>query len=346
MNFIKKHIIKPLLLGITISILLTLIFNLGPHFTIGDFIEQLVYSVILTFLFWKGNEAIRKYLTKNISWLEKTRRRVFTHVLMAVSYSLLIILLFYLYVWFTLMHKPNLNGFYIHFRFGIYICFSINLIVILTSYSLNFFRNWKNSVLNEERLKRESLALQYESLKNQVNPHFLFNSLNVLTSLIERDSKASVQYVKQLADVFRYVLDQNVKELVPIETEMKFIKSYIFLQQIRFGDNLKTMITVKDDFSIVPIALQILIENAVKHNEVSAERPLSIKIYEDEQYLMVENNIQLRNYLPDSNQLGLKTLEFQYEFLSGKKVEVISENDTFVVKIPKIKNEEHAGIGH
>jgi LytS/YehU family sensor histidine kinase len=180
-----------------------------------------------------------------------------------------------------------------------------------------------------------------------VNPHFLFNSLNVLTSLIERDRKASVQYVKQLADVFRYVLDQNVKELVPVETEMKFINSYIFLQQIRFGDNLKTSITIKnDDFLIVPMALQILIENAVKHNEISAERPLDITICDDEQYLIVENNVQPRNYLPDSNQLGLKTLEFQYEFLSGKKIEVICEDGTFVVKLPKIKNNDHAGIGN
>src|ERR1035437_1147933 len=314
MNFIKKHIIKPLILGVVIAILLTLIFNLGPSYSSRDFIEQIIYSVILTFLFWKGNEAIARYLTKNISWLERTKKRIAFHVLLAVSYSLLVISLFYLYVWFILMHKQGLTGFYSHFRFGIYICFSINLIVILASYSLNFFRNWKNSVLNEERLKRESLALQYESLKNQVNPHFLFNSLNVLTSLIERDSQASVNYVKQLADVFRYVLDQNVRELVPIETEMKFINSYIFLQQIRFDENLKTTISIKDDFLIVPMALQILIENAVKHNEVSAERPLIIKIYDNERYLIVENNIQLRNYLPDSNQLGLKTLEFQYEF--------------------------------
>jgi len=228
-----------------------------------------------------------------------------------------------------------------------YLCFSINLIIIFISYSRHFFLNWKNSVLNEERLKRESLALQYESLKNQVNPHFLFNSLNVLTSLIERDSEASIKYVKQLSDVFRYVLDQNVRELVPIKTELEFIRSYIFLQQIRFGANFNINISIREeDFNIVPMSLQLLIENAVKHNEISDENPLMIKIYDEEQYVIVDNNLQPRNYLPESNQVGLKTLEFQYEFLSGKKVEVICEHNHFVVKLPKIKDKDHANIGN
>ncbi len=344
---IIKHIIKPIALGIVIAILLTLIFDLGPNYSARNFLEQAFYSIILTFLFWKGNAAIAAYLSKKINWLENTRKRVFIHLTLAVSYSISVILLFYLYIWFILMHKQDLKSFYSHFQTGIYVCFSINLIVILTSYSYHFFLYWKNSVLNEEKLKRESLALQYESLKNQVNPHFLFNSLNVLTSLIERDSDASIKYVKQLSDVFRYVLDQNVRELVPVEIELKFIESYIYLQQIRFSENFKINITIKEtDFLIVPLALQILIENAVKHNEISAENPLIIQIYDDEQYLFIDNNIQPRNYLPDSNQVGLKTLEFQYEFLSGKKMEIHNDDSQFVVKLPKIKNKDHAGIGN
>jgi len=209
---------------------------------------------------------------------------------------------------------------------------------MLISYTYYFFKYWKKAVLSEEQLKRESLSLQYESLKNQVNPHFLFNSLNVLTSLIEKDKDASIKYVKQLSDVFRYVLDQNGRELVPITTELKFIESYRFLQQIRFGTNFKIQININDkDFQIVPLALQILIENAVKHNEISLENPLTIKIYDDEGFLYVSNNLQLRSNIPDSNHIGLKTLDFQYEFLSGKKMEVIHNHSHFVVKFPKLK---------
>ena len=200
-------------------------------------------------------------------------------------------------------------------------------------------------MLNEERLKREALALQYESLKNQVNPHFLFNSLNALTSLIERDRDASINYVKQLSAVFRYVLEQNGQKLVPVETELKFIESYNYLQQIRFGNNLTISISIKDaDFMIVAMALQILIENAVKHNEISEDYPLVINIFDDNQSLIVENNIQPRSNLPDSNLIGLKNIEFQYEFLSGKKIEISDSDGRFIVKLPKIKNTEHAGI--
>jgi LytS/YehU family sensor histidine kinase len=207
----------------------------------------------------------------------------------------------------------------------------------LFSYSRSFFKNWKRSVINEERLKRESIALQYESLKNQVNPHFLFNSLNVLTTLIEKNQEASIKYVEQLSEVFRYVLDQNSTELVPIETELKFIGSFIYLHKIRFGDNLQVKIAVTDpSFFVVPVALQILVENAVKHNEISSEKPLLIEIFDDNHYLVIRNNLQPRNYLPDSNHIGIKTLEFQYNFLSGKKLEFCNNGSYFTVKLPKI----------
>jgi sensor histidine kinase YesM len=346
---IIKHILLPIGVGIAIGCLLTVFFNWQNIFSWQAFLEQSLYSVILTFLFWKGNTTIIKLLTKKFSWLENTRKRVIIHIILAVVYSMLVIHLFYFYIWFLILHKPNFNfsGFYQHFNVGIYICFSINLIFILGSYSGHFLKFWKTSVINEERLKRESLALQYESLKNQVNPHFLFNSLNILTSLIEHDRDASVNYVKQLSDVLRYVLEQNVNELVSISTEMKFIESYIFLQQIRFGENLKTSIKIEEeDFLVVPLALQILIENAIKHNEISAEKPLNIQIHDDGEYLVVENNVQPRNYLPESNQLGLKTLEFLYGFLSGKRMEVNCENGKFIVMLPKIKNTDHASTGN
>lgn len=217
-------------------------------------------------------------------------------------------------------------------------CLSITVIVTLISYAYNFFKYWKKSVLKEEELKRERIILQYEALKNQVNPHFLFNSLNVLTSLIELDKDASIKYVKQLSEVMRYVLDKNSTELVPIDVELKFIDSFVYLLKIRFGNNLKVQVNIVDrTFFIVPVALQILIENAVKHNEVSVDRPLYIDITEDGDYLVVANNIQDRNSLPDSNFIGLKSLTFQYEFLSGRQMEIVNDGVSFTVKIPKIK---------
>lgn len=325
------------LIGFSIGNLSTVLFNLKDFFNWHSFLERSGYSIILTLFFWQGNQAIIKYINKKNSWLENTRAVVIKVLISTIVYSLAVMCAFYLYIWIFLMHRRTLQGFYENFQVGFYVCFSITAIWILVVFANYFFRYWKKALLREEQLKRESLALQYESLKNQVNPHFLFNSLNVLTSLIEKDPNASITYVKQLSDVFRYVLDQNVRELVQLETELKFIDAYNFLQKIRFNDNFRLVTDIREkNFMIVPLALQILIENAVKHNEISTDNPLTIRIYDDHDSLFVSNNLQPRSNLPESNQIGLKTLDFQYEFLSGKKVEVIRDQEHFVVKLPKI----------
>ncbi|HEY4786217.1 MAG TPA: histidine kinase [Bacteroidales bacterium] len=337
-KFLIKHLLVPVVAGAVFGLFLTLIFNWSSLSSWESVYKQSIYSIILTFLFWKGNEFIIRYYNNKYSWIKDYKKIITRHIVFSSIYTLSVIFLFYFYIWFFVMHKKTLHGFYSNFNEGFFICLCITAIAMLLSYSYYFFRYWKKAVLNEEQLKRESLTLQYESLKNQVNPHFLFNSLNILTSLIERDTNASITYVKQLSDVFRYVLDQNVRELVPIETELKFIDSYNFLQHIRFNDNFRIDVHVNEkNFLIVPLALQILIENAVKHNEISTENPLHVSISDDDNYLYISNNKQPRSNLPDSNQIGLKTLNFQYEFLSGKKIEVQNEEHQFLVKLPKIK---------
>jgi two-component system, LytTR family, sensor kinase len=325
------------LLSILIGLILNFYFNWGSFKSWNNLFLTILNSIILGGALWLGSIIIVNFINKKYSWLKNTRWIVIGHISALFIYSGMVIVLFYLYIWFFKLHKTNLDHFFDHFKFSIFIFFSITAVITLFFYSKAFFQNWKNSVLNEERLKRESLVLQYESLKNQVNPHFLFNSLNILTSLIEKDKEGSIKYVKQLSEVFRYVLDQNSTELVPIETELKFIDSFIYLHKIRFGENLKVKIAVSGSpFLIVPVALQILIENAVKHNEISSEKPLFIEIFDDNDYLIIRNNLQPRNYLPESNLMGLKTLEFQYNFLSGKKLEISKNEQFFTVKLPKI----------
>ena len=336
---ILKHLLIPVGFGIGIGTFLTLIFNWSEFLSWNVFLEQSLYSAILSLLFWKGNEFIIRYLNKRNSWIKQAKRIIITHFAVGFTYSFLIIFLFYLYIWIILMHKTNMHGFYQNFKGGIYVTFTINLIVNLVVYSYFFFKYWQKSVLNEEILKRETLALQYESLKNQVNPHFLFNSLNILTSLIERDKDSSITFVKQLSEVFRYVLDQNVRELVDIDTELKFVESYIYLQRIRFGKNIIISIDIADHHcKVVPIALQLLIENAIKHNIISRESPLSIWIVDDAEFITVKNNFQKKTILPDSCGIGLKTLSFQYEFITGKMVEIVPEEEFFTVKLPKINS--------
>jgi LytS/YehU family sensor histidine kinase len=186
-------------------------------------------------------------------------------------------------------------------------------------------------------LEKESIRAKYESLKSQVSPHFLFNSLNALTNLVYEDQDKAAKFIKQLSEVYRYVLDSRDKEVVPLEEEKKFLNSYLFLQQIRFGDKLMLEINLSDTRSLIaPLVLQMLVENAIKHNVISAEQPLTIRIYSVEGYIVVENDLQKKSVVQGESQgIGLENISRRYEFLTDRKVEVI-EGDTFRVKLPVI----------
>jgi two-component system LytT family sensor kinase len=149
-----------------------------------------------------------------------------------------------------------------------------------------------------EQLKQEAVQAQFSALKNQVNPHFLFNSLSILSSLVETDTKLSVQYINRLSKVYRYILEQRNDEQISLKSELEFVDSYLFLLKIRFADKLKVMIDIPENdtarFRIPPLTLQLLIENAVKHNQMSTEKPLVVSIRKSGEYLLISNCIQLR----------------------------------------------------
>jgi LytS/YehU family sensor histidine kinase len=206
-------------------------------------------------------------------------------------------------------------------------------------HSRAFLINWKVSQINAEKFKRESVAAQYESLKSQVNPHFLFNSLNALTNLVYEDQDKAAKFIKQLSEVYRYVLDTREKEVVMISEELKFLQSYIFLQEIRFGNNLKIHVDIKNQtFQVAPLALQLLIENAIKHNVISSDDPLQIRVYFSGDYLVVENDLQLKLSITESSSgFGLENIKRRYSFLSDNEVIVESTADKFIVKLPIVK---------
>jgi LytS/YehU family sensor histidine kinase len=227
------------------------------------------------------------------------------------------------------------------------------VIVALVLYINEFFHSWRESVKKEESLKREKLALEYESLKNQVNPHFLFNSLNSLSGLIGKDDGKAMRFVKQLSDIYRYVLEHKDRELVSLETEMNFVENFISLMKIRFGDNLivETRLEDKKNRKVIPLSVQMLVENAIKHNIVSKDRPLSITITIcGDHQLEVRNNLQKKSSIlqeegGDWEKHGLINLKSRYEYLGDSKFEVNGSSITpfpddldgdFVVRVPLI----------
>ncbi|HYG40267.1 MAG TPA: histidine kinase, partial [Cytophagales bacterium] len=185
---------------------------------------------------------------------------------------------------------------------------------------------WKEALINTEKLQKESLAFQYESLKNQVNPHFLFNSLNVLIGLLYKSPEEASKFVRELAQVYRYVLQNKNKEIVELSDELEFVNAFIHLLKIRFGDSLiiNNRINRISGISIPPLTLQMLIENAIKHNTFSSDKPLVIDLSSEGNYLVVSNNIQLKKIPEEPSGIGLNNLRNRYKYLTNCEIIVLN----------------------
>ncbi|MEP1095219.1 MAG: histidine kinase [Cyclobacteriaceae bacterium] len=203
-----------------------------------------------------------------------------------------------------------------------------------------FLLGWRQVSIDMEKLRTEQISTQYQSLKNQVNPHFLFNSLNALTSLVYDDQAKAVEFIRKLSQVYRYVLDKKDEELVPIQDEIDFMTNFIFLQKIRFGDNLKIDVSNKcTDGYLPPLALQILVENAIKHNVVSEKYPLTINVRISDDYCFIENSIK-EKLEKDSTGVGLSNLESRYKYLSKREIMIENDGNRFIVKLPILQLEQ------
>jgi LytS/YehU family sensor histidine kinase len=205
----------------------------------------------------------------------------------------------------------------------------------ISFFAEHFFSEWKKSIERAERLEKEKALVQYDNLKNQLNPHFLFNSLTSLNSLISEDQELASQYLKHLSRVYRYLLEN--REFVSLKQELEFLENYKFLIKMRHGDALLIYTDIpadKYDFQIIPVTLQNLIENALKHNIINGENPLTIRIYSDDSYLCVSNNLQRKKTVENSNRQGLENLKNLYQYLSTEKVSVTETPDSFTVRIP------------
>ncbi len=211
------------------------------------------------------------------------------------------------------------------------------ILVLSMLFSLNFFKRWKVESQENERLKRNELELQNRALKSQLNPHFLFNNLNTLSGLIQEDPLVANEFLKEMSDMYRYILKTTDKEVVPLKDEIQFAENYNHLLKKRFGKNFNYSIEVSDlDYMLPPISLHLLLENIVKHNRIDDAHPMHFTIQQNEDYLSVENRINLKNNV-DSTKKGLHILAEQYKFLSKRKIVISNENDQFLVQLPLLK---------
>jgi two-component system LytT family sensor kinase len=202
-----------------------------------------------------------------------------------------------------------------------------------------FYFQWQDALNREQNLREEKLIFQYETLKNQVNPHFLFNSLNTLSSLVYKDPKLSDEFIKKLSIIYRYILENSDKESVKLNSEIDFVQNFFYLQEIRDNGKIKLNIDVSniDDYRILPISLQLLVENALKHNASTRDKPLIINIERENDNIVISNNLQPKQNIENSSKIGLKNLGERIKLMTGKEIEISETNDHFIVKLPLIK---------
>ncbi len=285
-----------------------------------------------TLIVWEGNRFVILYMRRLLPGYDQTTRRLLGQTILGLLYTFVATFILDEVICKAIFHKD----------LSLFTGFRISLIPMIVVYlvyeAVYFFDAWKLNVRKTESLARESVQTQLEVLKNQLDPHFLFNSMNTLAALIDEENIDAQQYLEHLSDVYRYVLVSRTKNTVPLEEEIAFVDAYVYLNKIRFRDNLqveKELLPAVYHQYVTPLSLQMLIENAIKHNVVSKENPLKIKIkQEGNTYLVIENNIQKKTILEKSTRVGLQNIINRYSLLTDRQVEIIRNGGLFTVKIP------------
>lgn len=325
---------------LVLALVITMLF-FGGYKDANHFLISYAWAVVICVTQWLGNSYIYGLLDRKYSWEDHLVKRAIYGSIALIAYSatayLLVQLLMFLIVQGGLPERPV----YWALRTS-YIAIIISFFVSLVFVAVGFFQKWRASLLEAERFKAEMLAYKYEALQNQINPHFLFNSFNVLSDLVYADQEKAVDFIRQMSILFRYVLDSKDKELVPIREEMEFIEAYTSLLQTRFEDKLviEKEIEALDDEMIVPMTLQLLIENCVKHNEISASKPLLVRMSRNEEYIKVENRLQIKTAGPPAKKTGLSNIQQQFSFFTNREIVITETEQNFSVEVPILKNSE------
>lgn len=301
-----------------------------------------------TMLYWFVGRFVVIYLRKRLPGPDNAMRRVFWH-----SAGLVALILFV-----SLVCKNFINArlAVLSINHTVPDAFSIALLSItLSGTVLGIYEaawaisQWKKSMVETERLRRENVQSQLDILKGQVNPHFLFNSLNTLSSLVHDNPDLSVEFIQKLSKTYRYVLEIKDKELISLEEEMECAHAYLFLLHIRFGEALEVKVDIppaKLAYHVAPLSVQLLIENAIKHNVVARKRPLRLDISVRADQLIVRNNYQPKDAEGESTGTGLANIRARYQLLVGRAVEVHQTPEEFAVAIPLVKLEKYAPDHH
>ncbi len=310
----------------------------------GDYsFENITTHLIIDFIFSFSLTAVNSYfydaLSLRYSWETDLKKRLWLGALGSIVFSMLTIVLLRFLIYFYYSG----NGFMAFveretpqdYVFTVIVTF----VAILFFHTFSFYRALQKREVKEQKIIARSASASFDALKNQLDPHFLFNSLNVLTSLIEEDPHQAQKFTTSLSKVYRYVLEQKNKDLVTVDEELNFARTYVRLLKMRFEDSIVFDIPEKasnPEAKIVPLSLQLLLENAVKHNVVNASNPLHIKVTENNGMLTVNNNLQEKQVVKKSSGVGLQNIQQRYSILTDREVAISKTETDFSVHLPML----------
>ncbi|HTF81159.1 MAG TPA: histidine kinase [Cytophagales bacterium] len=301
--------------------------------SLNYFIEELFITITITTTIWLVDALFfEKMVTLYPEYKHTFKRLVYT-IVGFVFITLLVYTIDCFMICRVILKKPMLPNFLENIR----ITYIVTAMVYVVYECMFFFDNWKKAILYNEELKKEHTIAQYESLKNQINPHFLFNSLNTLAAIIPQDPDQAVDFVQKLSNSYRYLLKMKERELVTLDDELEFVHSYIFLIKSRYGNNIQISIddqAERREVLLPPVSLQMLLENCIKHNVITKEKPLYIQISVESDQVRVVNNRQPKQMTEPSTGLGLENIRKRYIVLSNRKMYIYASEANFEVVLP------------
>jgi len=342
---VLPFLLEAILVSLAIGLVIPFVFLLRGWFT-GEYVEGfnfvagLVFSFTVSFCIYFFNVRIVNKIQQHEKKFNSQILRVTSGLLLTMSLSAFVMFLVYTAfiryspIQYEKKHSPLFDN--------IIIAIVVNVIVVAIKEVLFFIRKWKLSIVESEQLRRQTVESQYAALSSQINPHFLFNSLNVLSSLIQTDPAKAVIFTREFARIYRYVLEVRDKLLVTVKEELDFMQSYLYLQQIRFDAGLVHRIEVDSsclEKYLPPLSLQLLLENAIKHNEISEENPLTIEIHGSRNTLTVLNNYQPIRKNGGTTGLGLKNLTERYAHFTDEEPVFKIDGRFYQAVIPLLQEE-------
>jgi len=302
-------------------------------------LQDYLVSIFMTFVIWQGDYMIIMALRKKYPSLEQTNRRIITSAAVIVVYNIVADA--------SMCELLSGAGLKDYTNWGqeflgkLAALFGATFIIATLYETGYFYGQWQKQSIETEQIKSQQLRSELSVLKNQVSPHFLFNSLNTLVALIDENQIQAAAFTEKLSEVYRYILKVKEKEVIDLKTELEFTEAYSHLMKMRFENGLDIEFNIDEKLNhkyILPLALQMLVENAIKHNVVSASRPLKIDIFvESGSSIIVRNNLQRKSVVENSMKTGLENIQNRYTLLSDRKVDIIKSDEYFMVALPLLE---------